>query len=101
MKRYTVSQLATMAGVTVRTLHHYDQIGLLPPAGRTESRSGASAGYRLYGEAELLRLQQILFFRELEVPLAEVSKILGEAGFELRFEVSPLCHSVSPFLDSL
>ena len=101
MKRYTVSQLARMAGVTVRTLHHYDQIGLLPPAGRTESRSGASAGYRLYGEAELLRLQQILFFRELEVPLAEVSKILGEAGFELRFEVSPLCHSVSPFLDSL
>ena len=82
MKRYTVSQLARMAGVTVRTLHHYDQIGLLPPAGRTESESGRYAGYRLYGEAELLRLQQILFFRELDVPLAEVRQILDDPDFD-------------------
>ena len=82
MKRYTVGQLARMAGVTVRTLHHYDQIGLLSPSGRTESGSGRSAGYRLYGEAELLRLQQILFFRELDMPLAEVRQILDDPDFD-------------------
>jgi DNA-binding transcriptional MerR regulator len=76
VKAYTVSQLATMAGVSVRTLHHYDQIGLLKPAGRTE------AGYRLYGEQELLRLQQILFFKELDMPLGEVRQILDDPGFD-------------------
>jgi DNA-binding transcriptional MerR regulator len=76
MRAYTVSQLARMAGISVRTLHHYDQIGLLEPATRTE------AGYRLYGEAELLRLQQILFFRELELPLSEVREILDDPEFE-------------------
>jgi len=73
---YTIGQLARMAGVTVRTLHHYDQIGLLAPAGRTK------AGYRLYGEDELLRLQQILLFRELEMELAEVRRILDDPGFD-------------------
>ena len=82
MKRHTVSQLAKMAGVTVRTLHHYDHIGLLKPSGRTEPESGRSAGYRIYGEAELLRLQQILFFRELDMPLAEVRQILDDPGFD-------------------
>jgi DNA-binding transcriptional MerR regulator len=76
VKAYTVSQLARMAGVTVRTLHHYDQIGLLEPSARTE------AGYRLYGEAELLRLQQILFFRELDMPLDEVRQIVDDPGFD-------------------
>ena len=57
MAEYTVSQLAELAGISVRTLHHYDQIGLLSPARRTE------AGYRIYGRAELLRLQQIMLFR--------------------------------------
>ena len=76
MKAYTVSQLAQMAGVSVRTLHHYDQIGLLAPWSRTE------AGYRLYAEAELLRLQQILFFKELDLPLAEVRQILDDPGFD-------------------
>jgi len=52
---YTVKQLSGLAGVTVRTLHLYDRIGLLKPSIRTEKR------YRLYGEEELLRLQQILF----------------------------------------
>jgi DNA-binding transcriptional MerR regulator len=73
---YTVSQLANMAGVSVRTLHHYDQIGLLQPAART------AAGYRLYGEPELLRLQQILFFKELDMPLGEVRQILDDPGFD-------------------
>lgn len=76
MKAYTVGQLAKMAGVSVRTLHHYDQIGLLEPSARTE------AGYRLYGQQELLRLQQILFFKELDMPLDEVRQILDDPGFD-------------------
>ena len=76
MKVYTVSQLAKMAGVSVRTLHHYDHIGLLKPASRT------SAGYRRYGEQELLRLQQILFFRELDFPLGEIRDILDDPAFD-------------------
>jgi len=73
---YTVHQVATLAGVSVRTLHHYDQIKLLRPSSRT------AAGYRLYGEADLLRLQQILFFRELGFPLGEIQRILDDPGFD-------------------
>jgi DNA-binding transcriptional MerR regulator len=76
MKAYTVRQLARMAGVTPRTLHHYDHIGLLKPTARTP------AGYRLYGEADLLRLQHILFFRELEFPLSQIQGILDQPGFD-------------------
>ena len=76
MTAYTVSQLAKMAGVSVRTLHHYDHIGLLKPSGRTR------AGYRLYGDTDLLRLQQILFFKELDIPLADVRQILDDPGFD-------------------
>jgi len=83
VKAYTVSRLARMAGVSVRTQHHYDQIGLLKPLARTE------AGYRLYGEPELLRLQQILFFRELDMPLDEVRQILDDPGFD---QVAALDH---------
>ena len=76
MKAYTVRQLAGMAGVTVRTLHHYDAVGLLSPSTRT------SAGYRLYREEDLLRLQQILFFRELDFPLEQIAAILDDPGFD-------------------
>jgi DNA-binding transcriptional MerR regulator len=76
VKAYTVGQLARLAGVSVRTLHHYHQIGLLAPAARTD------AGYRLYGESELLRLQQILFFKEFDMPLEEVRQILDDPGFD-------------------
>ena len=76
VQAYTVGQLSKMAGVSVRTLHHYDHIGLLEPTARTE------AGYRLYGEPELLRLQQILFFKELDMPLAKVRTILDDPGFD-------------------
>jgi len=72
---YTIKQLAALAGVSVRTLHHYDQIGLLRPALRTP------AGYRIYRHADLLRLQQILFYRELDVPLAEIQALLDRPGF--------------------
>lgn len=73
---YTVSRLARMAGVSVRTLHHYDEIGLLRPYTRTE------AGYRLYGGRELLRLQQILFFRELDFTLEAIRQILDDPEFD-------------------
>jgi DNA-binding transcriptional MerR regulator len=73
---YTVSQLAGMAGITVRTLHHYDDIGLLAPSARTP------AGYRVYGEDDLLRLQQILFFRELGFPLEKIGAILRAPDFD-------------------
>ena len=82
VKASSVGQLAKMAGVSVRTLHHYDQIGLLAPSGRTDPGSGRSAGYRLYGEAELLRLQQILFFKELDIPLAQIRQILDDPEFD-------------------
>ena len=74
-ERYTVRQVAEMAGVSVRTLHHYDQIGLLEPAGRTP------AGYRLYGAQELLRLQQILLFRGLGMPLREIGELIDAPGY--------------------
>lgn len=74
---YSVKQLACIAGVSVRTLHLYDQSGLLKPASRT------GAGYRQYGEQELLRLQQILFYKELDLPLKEIAAILDDPEFEL------------------
>ncbi len=77
MKTYTIQQLATLAGVTVRTLHHYDDIGLLTPAHRSAN------SYRKYGEAELLRLQQIMFFRELGMPLAQIKRTIGSAQFDM------------------
>ncbi|MCC3159612.1 MerR family transcriptional regulator [Hymenobacter sp. 15J16-1T3B] len=70
-------QLATLAGVSVRTLHHYDRLGLLRPAGRTEAR------YRHYGPAELLRLQQILFYKELDFSLADIRRILEDPDYDL------------------
>jgi DNA-binding transcriptional MerR regulator/quercetin dioxygenase-like cupin family protein len=73
---YTVKQLAAMSGVTVRTLHFYDEAGLLKPA-----YHGAN-GYRFYEEPQLLTLQQILFYRELGFELKQIEKILGRADFE-------------------
>ncbi len=73
----TVKQLSKLAGVTPRTLHHYDEIGLLKP-----SRVGQN-GYRYYGEESLLRLQQILFYRELGLPLEDIKKIVGRRDFDV------------------
>ena len=73
----TVKQLSKLAGVTPRTLHHYDEIGLLKP-----SRVGEN-GYRYYGEESLLRLQQILFYRELGIPLEDIKKIIGRRDFDV------------------
>src|SRR6187551_3025760 len=74
MGTYTVKQLARLSGVSVRTLHHYDEIGLLRPAFIGENR------YRYYGREELLRLQDILFHRELGVPLQEIGRLLELQG---------------------
>lgn len=73
---YTVKQVAAMSGVSVRTLHFYDEVGLLKPA-----HHGAN-DYRFYEEPQLLTLQQILFYRELGFDLKEVKRVLGEADFE-------------------
>lgn len=76
--RRTVGEVARMARTTVRTLHHYDEIGLLRPSGRSE------AGYRLYGDADLERLHQILVLRELDVPLETIRQILDDPGYDRR-----------------
>lgn len=73
----TISEAARIAGVSVRTLRHYDAIGLLPP-GRV-----APNGYRWYGRPELLRLQRILLLRELDVPLPAIGRILDEQDDEV------------------
>lgn len=72
----TVNEVSKLTGVSIRTLQYYDQIGLLNPAGRTE------AGYRLYDDAALERLQQILLFRELEFLLKDIRKILQSPSFD-------------------
>lgn len=71
----TVAKLAKWSGLTIRTLHYYDQIGLLSPSLRTDT------GYRKYGPEALLRLQQILFYRELEMPLEVIREVLDDPGF--------------------
>jgi MerR family transcriptional regulator, thiopeptide resistance regulator len=76
--RHTVKAAAHIAGVSVRTLHHYDQIGLLKPAAHS------SAGYRLYDDRDLQRLQQVLFFKELGFDLKEVKRILSDPSFDHR-----------------
>jgi len=73
----TVSEVARLAGVSVRALRHYDAIGLLPPG------HVAPNGYRYYGRAELLRLQRILLLRELDVPLQAIGRILAEQDDEI------------------
>lgn len=69
---YTVQKLADLAGVSARTLRYYDQIGLLSPGRVTD------AGYRIYGPAQVDRLQQILFYRELGIPLDEIREMISD-----------------------
>ncbi len=75
MSEYRIGEVARLAGVSVRTLHHYDQVGLLVPSGRSD------AGYRLYSPADLRRLQQILYYRELDFRLDGIAGLLdGDGG---------------------
>ena len=72
----TVGELARLTGISVRALHHYDEIGLVVPSERSD------AGYRLYGSEEIARLQEVLFFRELGVPLEEIGRIVSDPGYD-------------------
>ncbi|MDF2726386.1 MAG: MerR family transcriptional regulator [Paenibacillus sp.] len=73
---YKVREVARLAGISVRALHHYDSIGLLKPAEIGDN------GYRLYSEEDLSRLQQILFFKELDFALDDVKRIMDHPGFD-------------------
>lgn len=75
-KQYTVHDLAVMSGVSVRTLHYYDQLGLLRPMCIAEN------GYRLYSSEEVDKLQQILFYRELKVPLKRIKDIMNTPDYD-------------------
>lgn len=89
---YTVGKVAELAGVSVRTLHHYDEIGLLEPSERSAS------GYRLYSAADLRRLQRILFYRELDFDLALIADILDDpAAAHLADQRRLLCDRIDRY----
>jgi MerR family transcriptional regulator, thiopeptide resistance regulator len=71
---FTVGELAKLTGVTVRALHHYDELGLVRPSARSD------AGYRLYDDADVMRLQQVLVYRELGLPLDQIAAVLERDG---------------------
>lgn len=73
---YTVGEVAKLARVSVRTLHHYDEVSLLQPSGRSDS------GYRLYTDGDLERLQQILLYKELGFGLEEIRKLMADPAFD-------------------
>jgi phosphoribosylaminoimidazole-succinocarboxamide synthase len=88
---YTVGEVAQWSGVTVRTLHHYEHVGLLTPAGRS------SSGYRFYDDADLERLQQILFYRELGFSLDHIAAVLASP----RDEVEHLAYQRALLVDRI
>ena len=72
----TVKEISGLTGISVRTLHYYDEIGLLKPTQKSD------AGYRLYDDRALEILQQILFFREFDIPLKEIKAVLENPALE-------------------
>ncbi|MGN7399182.1 MerR family transcriptional regulator [Cytobacillus praedii] len=76
--KFTVKDLSSIAGVTIKTLHHYHKIGLLLP------KDIGDSGYRYYGFDELNRLQEILFYKELDIPLVEIKQLLNTESNRLR-----------------
>ncbi|MCA9385647.1 MerR family transcriptional regulator, partial [Candidatus Dojkabacteria bacterium] len=76
---YTISELAELAGISVRTLRHYDIIGILEPCGRNES------GHRIYNQENLIRLQHILFYKEIDLSLKAIKKILATKDSTTKF----------------
>lgn len=82
----TVHEVSRISGVSIRTLHHYDNIGLLPATEVT------AAGYRMYDENALERLQQILLFKELEFPLKDIKEILNRPDFDRRKALEQQIH---------
>lgn len=91
MKR-TVKQIAKASGTSVRALHYYDQIGLLKP-------EVGQNGYRYYGQEELLRLQHILFYRELGITLADIARMLDDPAFDARATLIDLRQRVEIDID--
>lgn len=81
-KTMSVHEVAKLTGITARTLHYYDEIGILKPTRLTE------AGYRMYDDTALSRLQSILLFRELEFPLKEIKAILDSPNFDASEAIS-------------
>ena len=81
----TVKQVSKLTGISVRALHHYDAIGLLPPAKLTE------AGYRLYDDATLKRIETIMLFRELEMPLSQIKALLDSPSFNEKAALRDQC----------
>ncbi|HOJ01471.1 MAG TPA: MerR family transcriptional regulator [Anaerolineaceae bacterium] len=77
-RTYSIKELASMAGISIRTLHYYDAIGLLVPNRHPDNQ------YRCYEHSHLLKLQQILFYRELDFPLEQIKNILADPSFELK-----------------
>src|SRR5438270_11319965 len=73
---YSVGELAKLTGVTVRALHHYDEIGLVRPSQRS------AAGYRLYDRDDVLRLQHVLLLREVGLPLDDIAAVLDDPSFD-------------------
>ncbi|MBO8192368.1 MerR family transcriptional regulator [Streptomyces oryzae] len=92
---HSVGQVAGFAGVTVRTLHHYDEIGLLVPGERT------AAGHRRYTDADLDRLQQILFYRELGFPLEEIAVLLDDPAADPVGQLRRQHHLLTARIDRL
>ena len=76
MKLFTINQIAKLCGVSVRTLHYYDEIGLFLPS------TTADNGYRQYDEMSIAKLQEILFFKELDIPLKDIKKIMETPGYD-------------------
>ena len=91
----TVKEVSRITGVSVRTLHHYDAIGLLKPTQVTE------AGYRLYDDSALARMQSILLFRQLQFPLKEIKKILDSPVFDPMEALSQQVHLLEMQRDHL
>jgi MerR family transcriptional regulator, thiopeptide resistance regulator len=92
---YTVKQLSDLAGVSIRTLHYYDEVGLLNP------ESVGANGYRYYEETSLFKLQQILFYRELGLELSEIKEITNRPNFDIQSALESHRKSLQGKLDRL
>ena len=92
---YRIGELAARVGVSVRTLHHYDRIGLVKPSARSD------AGYRLYGETDLLRLQQVLTLRRLGLPLRRIRDVLDGKDFDVAASLRIQHHALRTRIEEL
>jgi DNA-binding transcriptional MerR regulator len=92
---YPVGKVADLAGVTVRALHHYDEIGLLSPSGRT------AAGYRNYSDADLDRLQRILLYRELGFSLETIATVVNDPDTDTEAHLKRQCELLTERIEQL